>query len=140
MRMLEHIIKNGETISEILAMYHLEYEELIHANLHITDFENLQTGVKIKIPLLNNEVEQILENTEGFVMDYYPEVEENIKQKFTKPESVKPREQEVPVEESMIPTEKKEIPTRTRVEAPKTVPRGRAYPGILPPKGIRPKE
>ena len=47
-------------------MYHLELKEIQGVNLHITDLYNIQTGMKIKIPLINNEIEQILDNTESF--------------------------------------------------------------------------
>ena len=65
--MLEHIVKNGETIHDILNMYHLELKEIQGVNLHITDLYNIQTGMKIKIPLINNEIEQPLDTTATFV-------------------------------------------------------------------------
>lgn len=102
--MLEHIVKNNEKIDDILNVYHLELEELKKYNYHVTDFYNLVAGTKIMIPLLKEEVEQILERTESFVMDYYPKVETLI----------------TPKKEEAKPSEKK--------------PKGMAYPGILPPK------
>ncbi len=74
--MLEHIVKNGESIYDILNMYHLDIETLKGYNLHITDLYNLVSGVKIKIPIISSEIEQILENTESFVQKYYPIVED----------------------------------------------------------------
>ncbi len=118
--MLEHIVKNGERIEDILKMYHLELDELISVNLHITDFHHLLSGTKIKIPLLSAEVEQILDNTESFVQRYYPKMEE-----FK--EEVKP-------EEKVIENfENNEIKEPILQEQPKREER-RAYPGILPPK------
>lgn len=108
--MLEHIIKNGETIEDILEMYHLELEELRNVNLHITDFFHLASGMKIKVPLLSNEVEQILENTESFVQKYYPKINEVLEEK--KEEAV------------VVKKEEKALPTLEN---------RRAYPGILPP-------
>ncbi len=118
--MLEHIVKNGESIYDILNMYHLELEELVNTNLHITDFNNLASGMKIKIPLLNNEVEQILDNTESFVQKYYPKISEVI---TAKEEAFKP------VEEEPNLTDSKNLEEVSKVEPISR----KAYPGIIPP-------
>ncbi|MDE5856056.1 MAG: LysM domain-containing protein [Anaeroplasmataceae bacterium] len=143
--MLEHIVKNGETIHDILNMYHIELEELKGLNLHITDFYNLASGMKIKVPLIHNEIEQILENTESFVQKYYPKVNELYEEKT----QIKERKI-APIEEPQI--QKRDIvePVETQFTVPKettptieetpkkveTKPKGRPYPGILPPKNI----
>lgn len=114
--MLEHIVKNGESIYDILNMYHLDIETLKGYNLHITDLYNLASGIKIKIPLISNEIEQILENTESFVQKYYPIVEDytnNFKEENK--ENIKSNE--------------------TVNERPLT--KGIPYPGIIPPKTNR---
>ncbi|MDE7100928.1 MAG: LysM peptidoglycan-binding domain-containing protein [Anaeroplasmataceae bacterium] len=114
--MLEHIVKNGETIEEILNMYHIELNELKNSNLHLTDFSNLASGMKIRIPLITAEVEQILDNTESFVQRYYPKMVD-----FEEEPKVEP------VEEPKVLIEEK-----PKVEEPQLT--RRAYPGILPPK------
>lgn len=119
--MLEHIVKNGESIYDILNMYHVELEELKATNLHITDFYNLASGMKIKVPLIHNEVEQILENTESFVQKYYPKVHELYENDV---EQVPIREQKV---EEVHPVIEQPIPP-----APKQM-KGKPYPGIIPP-------
>ena len=81
------------------------FKKVKHYHLHITDFNNVIPGMKIKIPLINDEVEQILSNTESFVMDYYPKVIKDI------------------IEEN----------ANNNVEN-KSLPRGKAYPGIIPSK------
>lgn len=116
--MLEHIVKNRETLEDILNMYHLGVEELKNANLHITDFNHLASGMKIKIPLLTEEVEQVLESTESFVKRYYPKMEEIEKVVLEKP-----------VEETPKVVEEKPMTPPPAVELNR-----RAYPGILPPK------
>lgn len=126
--MLEHIVKNGETIHDILNMYHIELEELKDYNLHITDFYNLASGMKIKIPLIHNEIEQILENTESFVQKYYPKVHELYDEKPLQRENIT---QNATLEEAK-PEVEKNTPTQTPLP-PK--PKGKPYPGILPPKG-----
>lgn len=119
--MLEHIVKNGESIYDILNMYHVELEEVKATNLHITDFYNLASGMKIKVPLIHNEVEQILENTESFVQKYYPKVHELYENDV---EQVPVREQKV---EEVRPVIEQPIPP-----IPKQM-KGRPYPGIVPP-------
>lgn len=107
--MLEHIVKNGEKIDDIKQIYKVNIDEIKLANLHITDFKNIVPGTKIKIPLLNFEVEQILDKTESFVMNYYPKISKEI-------------------------IEVKEDNKEFEVPKNKEIPKGRAYPGILPPK------
>ncbi|MDE5714699.1 MAG: LysM peptidoglycan-binding domain-containing protein [Anaeroplasmataceae bacterium] len=117
--MLEHIVKNGERIQEILEMYHLELDEIQSVNQHITDFYNLISGMKIKIPVISKEVEQILENTESFVEHYFPKINEIIEEK----EEMIQEEKPVPVEQKVSKPQERDIPFK-----------GIPYPGILPPK------
>ncbi len=128
--MLEHIVKNGESIHDILNMYHLELDEIKGVNLHITDFYNIQTGMKIKIPLINNEIEQILENTESFVQKYYPKVNELYEEK--------PMVHEIHEERPKVEERSSEMKQESIKEAPIiNSPKGKPYPGILPPRGTR---
>lgn len=126
--MLEHIVKNGESIHDILNMYHLELEELMNINLHITDFYNLASGMKIKIPLLNNEVEQILANTESFVQKYYPKISEVITAKETPqtPPLIEDAASDAVLSNALVePIEKETIKEEPILR--------KAYPGIIPP-------
>ena len=132
--MLEHIVKNGETIHDIMNLYHIELEEIKSSNLHITDLYNLASGMKIKIPLLHSEVEQILANTEPFVQKYYPKVNDLYEADREAPIAVQTNE---PIESTPVAppvVERKE--TIPPVVPHQTLePKGRPYPGILPPKG-----
>ena len=74
--LIEHIVRINEKTEDILSAYHITLDELKENNLHITDFNKLPCGLKLRIPYLSKETEQILESTEGFVLQYYPEVEE----------------------------------------------------------------
>lgn len=119
--MLEHIVKNGERIEDILSMYHLQLEEIVSINLHVTDFYHLVSGTKIKIPLLTEEVEQILDNTESFIQRYYPKMED--------------LEEPAPIQEVVLERSPKEdVLTEPIQLEPKKEALGRPYPGILPPK------
>ena len=73
---IEHIVRMNETVENILDIYQISIDELKENNLHITNFYNLSCGMKLLIPYLSKNVEQILESTEGFVQKYYPKVSE----------------------------------------------------------------
>lgn len=117
--MIEHIVKNNERLDEILNMYHITYEELTEHNNHITDFRNLVSGTKLLIPLVHEEIEQILEKTEGFVMDYYPKITDDI---------IPSLDMEVLEKKQENPVKKEEI-RKTEENNFKT-----PYPGIIPPR------
>lgn len=75
MAMIIHIVRNNESVSDILDIYHLSFDDLKSNNLHITNFKKIIPGTKLKIPFLGEEIKQILESSESFVEDYYPVVE-----------------------------------------------------------------
>lgn len=59
-------------MTKICDAYHLEKSDIISNNLHITDFSKLIPGTKLKIPFLSKDTIDTLEETEGFIRDYYP--------------------------------------------------------------------
>ena len=117
--MIIHIVKNNETIDDICNAYHVNIDELKANNSHVTDFKNLMGGIKLRIPIITEEVEQILSKTEAFVANYYNMISEEISDFeeifFEKKE-----------EKNESNFEKKE---RNSDNFPK-----KAYPGIIPPK------
>lgn len=70
--MIIYIVRPGDNLTKICDAYHLEKSDIISNNLHITDFSKLVPGTKLKIPFLSKEVIDTLEETEGFIRDYYP--------------------------------------------------------------------
>lgn len=133
--MIEHIVKNNEDVSDILNMYHIDLSTLKEFNSHITDFKNLLSGTKLMIPLIHQEIEQILDKTEAFVMDYYPQITEDIipSMQEAKKEAVAEKKEEPEATNSPVreeaPSSKKE-----EVRADEKPIRKMAYPGVLPPK------
>lgn len=123
--MLEHVVKANESVDSILSGYHITLDELKRYNSHITDFSHLIGGVKLMIPIISQEVNQILDRTEGFVMDYYPKISEEIIPLLNN-KKIDVFEKKEPVFE-----EKKanKIEENLRVEKSRM-----AYPGIMPPK------
>ena len=73
--MIIHIVKPGESIIKIMDCYQITKEDIINENLHITDFKHLKPGTKLRIPVINSNIIDILEETEPFVEDYYTKVE-----------------------------------------------------------------
>ncbi len=114
--MILHIVKNNEQISEILDVYGLTFEEIFEYNRHITDFDNLICGTRLWIPLLSEEISEILDNSEGFVDN-----------KITKIKDINISE-----EKTINEAEEKNIAKPKSDERIKL----KAYPGILPPKSL----
>lgn len=124
--MIEHIVKQNERINDILNNYHLTFEDIKKNNSHITDFNNLIGGTKLMIPLMKEEVEQILDKTEVFVKKYYPKLTDDIIPSTYLDE----KETNNLVENKpIIKEEVKEVN-----EKKENITRGIPYPGILPPK------
>lgn len=153
--MIEHIVKNNEGIDEILEAYHISLNELKEYNRHITDFNNLVCGLKLKVPYLKEETEQILEGTEVFVEKYYKNVvdafDEEEREEYSTPLDELVEEKNENEEISEIEVEKNnntDIKQNERIDEkilntvkyervilpPKGNPKIIAYPGITPPK------
>ena len=133
--LIEHIVKYNERVEDILNSYHIELDELISYNSHITDFNRLLSGSKLMIPAISNEVEQVLDKTEGFVMDYYPKISEDIIPKL-EPSNIKE------VIETPTSSDNKDISAKiedkqhmvNEANYQRNDINRLAYPGILPPK------
>ena len=99
--MILHIVRSGETIRAIADNYQCEVSDITSNNLHITDFKNLKPGMKLRIPFLSKPIIDTLEETESFISDYYP----SINNKFNK--------KDIPKEEVIVEKELKEAPLKT---------------------------
>lgn len=71
-----HIVRNQETTKEILQIYSLSINELKEVNRHVRDWNKLIPGTKLKIPIINEAIEQDIIDMEPFVEDYYPRNDE----------------------------------------------------------------
>ena len=124
--MLEHIVRNNETVYDILTIYNISIQELREHNLHITDFNNLHSGTKLKIPFINDSVNQILRSTESFVEDYYSKISEEMLNEIEGlnfDNNVNVKKEEI-----------KEIEPLIRDSNKGNIPKGIPYPGIVPPR------
>lgn len=117
--MIIHIVKNNETIDDIINAYHVSIDEIRINNSHVTDFRNLVGGIKLRIPIITEETEQILSKTEGFIASYYNMISDEI----------------ADLEEILIEKKEEKIDNNDKI-----LKRNddnfikKAYPGIIPPK------
>ncbi|HOA63572.1 MAG TPA: LysM domain-containing protein [Bacilli bacterium] len=69
-----HIVRSNETVGHILELYNITKEELMKENKHITSWQNLIPGTKLRIPVITENVEQHVKEMEPFIEDYYPKL------------------------------------------------------------------
>lgn len=117
--LLLHIVRSGETVRMIADNYQCEISDITSNNLHITDFKNLKAGMKIKIPILSKPIMDVLEETESFISDYYPNLSEEIKEDFNKKVMDVKINEPIPINDEVI----KEPVIETVVEQKATEPR-----------------
>lgn len=107
-----HVVKSGENLNKIAYGYQLKPIEIQKINKHISNWEKLIPGTKIKLPEISDQVNEEINEVEPFIEDYYPKVElpkveeeiviENIESKELIDE-----EEPVSMEEKKIMTTKK---------------------------------
>lgn len=124
--LIEHIVKYNERVDDILNSYHVELDELVRHNTHITDFNRLLSGSKLMIPIISREVEQVLDKTEGFVMDYYPKISEDLIPNMEEEKKI--------VEVNNQEIREDNIRKEPLINNQQRLMGKCAYPGILPPK------
>lgn len=69
-----HIVRNGESIDDIVFLYGLEVEELKKSNKHIRVWDKIIPGTKLRIPVITEAVELDISIMEPFIEDYYPKL------------------------------------------------------------------
>src|SRR5690554_3078927 len=69
-----HIVRNNETLEDILFLYNLTKDELMEQNQHIRSWNKIIPGTKLKIPPITEAVEQEVSDMEPFIEDYYPKL------------------------------------------------------------------
>jgi len=69
-----HIVRNDESIEDILFLYSISKDEIVEENKHIRMWDKLIPGTKLKIPAISEAVEQDVSDMEPFVEDYYPKL------------------------------------------------------------------
>lgn len=72
-----HIVGQKENIRKIAFLYDLEIDEIKKENRHIRDWSNLVPGIKLKIPVISESVNQTINEFEPFIEEYYPKLDLN---------------------------------------------------------------
>ncbi|HHZ18754.1 MAG TPA: LysM peptidoglycan-binding domain-containing protein [Acholeplasmataceae bacterium] len=90
-----HIVRNNETLEDILFLYNVTKAELMEYNQHIRVWNKIVPGTKLKIPPITEAVEQDVSDMEPFVEDYYPKL--NYKEYAATPD------EDIPLEASTAP-------------------------------------
>ena len=67
-----HIIKAGESIKMIAKNYELLEDEIIKNNKHITNWDKLIPGTRLKLPNISEKLADEIDEVEPFIEDYYP--------------------------------------------------------------------
>lgn len=75
-----HIIRTGESLEKIAYGYNLDIEEITRINKHITNWQKLIPGTKIRLPEISNQLTMELDEVEPFIEDYYPKIKLPIKE------------------------------------------------------------
>ncbi len=68
---MHHVIKSGDNLKKLSRTYNAVESEIIESNPHISDFENLQPGMKINIPINNDNTKSEMGYIKPFIENYY---------------------------------------------------------------------
>ena len=67
-----HIVRDGETIKDIMFLYSISEDELKEDNRHIRKWDRLIPGTKLKISVITKSDDEDIMQMEPFIEDYYP--------------------------------------------------------------------
>ncbi len=67
-----HIVRDGETLEDIMFLYSITEDELKEDNRHIRKWDRLIPGTKLKISVITNSDDEDIMQMEPFIEDYYP--------------------------------------------------------------------
>ena len=114
--MIFHIIKQNESVKDLMFKYGLDKSEIASSNQHVSNWDMLVPGIKLKIPIVNERLVEHLDDVEPFIEDYYPRDEDDtvINSQETLAFSTEPIHQPEPVPVAV--QEKKEVKTLPSVK------------------------
>ena len=70
-----HIVRTNDKLETILNLYNLNVNELTDLNKHISNWNNLIPGTRIKLPIISESLTEELNDIEPFIEDYYPKID-----------------------------------------------------------------
>lgn len=103
-----HIVRTNETINKIALIYQLELSEIKSLNEHISDWEHLVPGTKLRLPTISETLQDEIDDIEPFIEEYYPRINPIIKEPIIikeepmKPQIVEEKKEEI-VSDNKIP-------------------------------------
>ncbi len=71
-----HIVQVNERIQDIARKYHVTVDEIVKLNRHINNIDYIVPGMKIRLPVLSEEVSEELKDSFLDIDKYYPKVED----------------------------------------------------------------
>lgn len=103
-----HIVRTNDKLNTIINLYNLTIDEVKDLNKHISNWDNLIPGTRIKLPVISEAVADELNDIEPFIEDYYPKID--LKRYESKDEEEDSKVDElVQVEESQVIEENESI-------------------------------
>ena len=82
--MTYHIVRMGETIDKIVAIYQVDLDEIKSINKYVRNWEHLIPGTKLRLPEIPESLNVELDNDEPFIEEYYPKIDINNYENFSK--------------------------------------------------------
>lgn len=70
-----HIVRTNDKIETIMNLYNLTKEEIKDLNTHISSWDHLIPGTRIKLPKISEALANELNDVEPFIEDYYPKID-----------------------------------------------------------------
>jgi len=71
-----HVVQINETVHDIARKYQISVEEIMKLNRHITSPEYIIPGMKLRLPVLTEEVSEELKDNFLDIEKYYPKIED----------------------------------------------------------------
>ena len=70
-----HIVRTNEKIDSIINLYNLTLDEIKDLNTHISNWNNLIPGTRLKLPSISDALTNEINDIEPFIEDYYPRID-----------------------------------------------------------------
>ncbi|MDF2700289.1 MAG: hypothetical protein K0Q49_1847 [Haloplasmataceae bacterium] len=71
-----HIVQVNEKIKDISRKYNVSVDEIIKLNRHINNIDNIVAGMKLRLPILSDDVSDQLKDNFLDIEKYYPKLED----------------------------------------------------------------
>ena len=118
-----HIVRTNDKIETIMNLYNLTKNEIKDLNTHITSWNNLIPGTRIKLPKISDAMNDELNDIEPFIEDYYPKIDltkyESNEESVIKDEALEENKESIEEEKNVIYNKEEESENNIVFEQPK---------------------